>query len=69
MTWRVSDGCIPETVERWLRFEGGITVSQTWDRYLCQLGVQNDLYRFQWPHDREPTLQEAIEAVARIGGR
>lgn len=67
MTYQVANGSIPATVERFLRERCGLHV-QALGRSDCSLNyTEMDGERiacvFDWPHDREPTLQEAIEAV------
>jgi hypothetical protein len=73
MSWQVANGNIPQSVEAWLLGQGGFTVER-WDGHweLCcdapwtTTHGAGYCWGFAWPHDRPPTLQEAIEAVARV---
>ena len=64
----VSDGGIPEKIEEWL-LENALWVSRDYpdkSQYVLSVtaGMDGEQYRFPWLHDREPTLAEAILAVA-----
>jgi hypothetical protein len=85
VTFDVTNGRIPDVVEKFLRDHVCLTVSGPGrmgrDRRRLEMVVllgnptrHGDGYEsseatkwwgFDWPHDREPTLQEAIEAVMR----
>jgi hypothetical protein len=67
VTFDVTNGRIPDVVERWMRDEFGLVVeSGDGTGHLWIGGVLYGVPKaFPWPHDREPTLQEAIEAVMR----
>lgn len=76
--WQVANGTIPEAVERWLRDNIRLKVqpwafvnaiegeSRAW-LLSAEPGANGPVYdwAFDWPHDTPPTLQQAIEAVAR----
>ena len=70
MTFQVANGSIPAVVETWLLDEGGMSVRRVgagWELSTYTDGGSESAFAywpFDWPHDREPTLQEAIEAVA-----
>lgn len=80
MSFTVSDGAIPATVERFLVDVLGLRVERPagWRRAYLILARQDavnaigvhrsaDVERvvvtFHWPHDRDPSLHEAIEAA------
>jgi hypothetical protein len=64
----VSDGRIPDRVERFLRDELLQVVPAFGGGWQLRAVVSRGdgfatYFDLDWPHDREPTLQEAIEAV------
>lgn len=76
MKFEVSDGAIPEAVLAWLGNDLRLVV----EPYLFNPGLwslsapvrdnygESKQFPFDWPHtDREPTLAEAILAVANKG--
>lgn len=64
MSFQVVNGSIPQAVERFLREVVRLRLVDRegmWELTDYPSGDVDEL--FDWPHDREPTLQEAIEAV------
>ena len=71
MTYQVVNGSIPATVERFLRERidvvYGLFGTSSWALLVRSAHhdgrTLNETLYFDWPHDRPPTLQEAIEAA------
>lgn len=74
MTYEVVNGAIPEVVERWL-LARAVRISRhefsprLWRvsgmAVIDEVTITGDGEWFDWPHDKAPNLQQAIEAVAR----
>lgn len=69
MGFQISDGAIPAVVERFMAERLGVLVAPPWDGgrrwcidYTEVYGSRQTRY-FDWPHERAPTLLEAIQAV------
>jgi hypothetical protein len=68
VAFQVVNGNIPQAVERWL-LANLISVDRCREAGGWALHDQEcRCYPFAWPHDREPSLQDAIEAVMAQGG-
>lgn len=72
MTFQVANGSLRESVDRFLRERLGMELlppCPTREDWILTWAIRWpdqilwDAAPFDWPHDREPTLQEAIEAV------
>jgi hypothetical protein len=70
VTFDVTNGRIPDVVERFLREVASVYVvsphegpCRRWAVHAPHDTPRESYNEFDWPHDREPTLQEAIEAV------
>ena len=73
--WQVSDGGIPEVIEKWLlknavsieRVRKPWTREYTWALYVDAPVPMEGYHYFDWPREKTPSLTEAILAVANKG--
>jgi hypothetical protein len=70
----VTNGRIPDVVERFLREVASVYVvpptpyRRRWAVHAPHDTPRESYNEFDWPHDRTPTLQEAIEALMHQRG-
>ena len=62
-SWQVSDGRVPERVVAWLERKLKLFTSHYGGVGILWID-KTPLHAFVWPHDREPTIAEALQLLA-----